>query len=375
MKRVELSLLEQMRITDFELEDRKALFGITNDAADILRSFRDGFEMEADALVSRFYEMQTANPEIALLIGDADTLSRLHAAQRKYVRDVFSGCYDIEYVNNRLRIGLVHHRIGVEPRLYLSAMQTLRHLLLEFVRHVVREEERDRAIDALENLLAFDVSLVFDTYIRSLVSEIEVSREKTERYARALEDKVRERTAQLERLSRTDPLTGLLNIRHLQEMLAQVLAKAQRVHEPVTVAYFDINDFKPINDNLGHLRGDEILRLVARSIRDISRAADFCFRYGGDEFCVILSGCNAGQAQAIFEPRLSQELRRHDATLTVSIGYASTGPEEFVTPEQLIRVADEKMYANKNARRTAGWLHDVPPVVPPAAPGPKGSHH
>lgn len=364
MKRTEMTLIEQLRITDLELEDRKALFAITRETGEALKKYRDSFEQEADSLVSRFYEHQTSVPEIALLIGDADTLERLHSAQRKYVRDLFSGIYDIEYVNNRLRIGLVHHRIGVEPRLYLSAIQALKQLLLGFLRQAATDEsDYQKVAGALECLINFDVSLVFDTYIRSLVSEIEVSREKTERYAAALEEKVRKRTAQLERISRTDPLTGLLNIRHLKEILAQTIGHAQRHHEPVTVVYFDVNDFKAINDNLGHARGDEVLRLVARTIREISRVGDHCFRYGGDEFCVILAGFTAEQAEAVFEPRMRQEIQKQDLTLTVSIGYAHTGPEEFLSPDELVHLADERMYAAKNSRRTARWLHDVPGPV------------
>lgn len=372
MRRTEQSLIEQLRITDFELGDRKALFGITRETGETLRRYREDFEREADALVARFYEHQTSVPEIALLIGDADTLARLHNAQRKYVRDLFGGHYDLAYVNDRLRIGLVHHRIGVEPRLYLSAIQTLKQLLLGFLRQAAADDVAyAQASAALDAVITFDVSLVFDTYIRSLVSEIEVSREKTERYATALEQKVRERTAQLERLSRTDPLTGLLNIRHLKEILAEVIGRAQRHQEPVTVAYFDVNDFKPINDNHGHARGDEVLRLVARIIRESSRVDDHCFRCGGDEFCVVLAGCTAEQAAAMYEPRMRQELQKHDPTLTVSIGYAQTGPQSWVSPSDLVRQADERMYQVKNTRRTAGWLHDVP--APVASVGPHAS--
>ena len=185
---------------------------------------------------------------------------------------MFSGLYDLEYVNNRLRIGLVHKRIGVEPKLYLAAINTLKGLLIEDIfLQIAHEPERIAMLTALDKLFLFDITLVFETYIRSLVSEIESSKEKSEIYAKALEDKVRERTQQLEEMSRTDALTGLLSVRHLQENLTRTLRTCQRRAEPVVIAYLDIDDFKQINDTQGHQRGDEILRIVGASIRKVSR--------------------------------------------------------------------------------------------------------
>lgn len=220
MKQTDRSLLEQMRMSDFEVEYRKSLFTITDEDVGILLESKSVIELHIDGLVTEFYEMQTSTPEIALLIGDADTLSRLRSAQRQYVLDLFSGVYDLDYVHNRLRIGLVHKRIGVEPKLYLSAIYSLKHLLQTYLRTKLGSDDLYfKTLAALEKLFMFDIALVFDTYIRSLVSEIEASREKSERYALSLEEKVRERTEQLEELSRTDPLTGLLNSRHMNELL------------------------------------------------------------------------------------------------------------------------------------------------------------
>lgn len=143
--------------------------------------------------------MQTSVPEIALLIGDADTLRRLHAAQRQYVLDLFGGSTGIEYVNNRLRIGLVHKRIGVEPKLYLSAVKTLKNILFEAIgRRITDSAAAAGTCRALDKILYFDITLVFDTYIRSLISEVETAKASIETYAANLELQVAERTAQLQ---------------------------------------------------------------------------------------------------------------------------------------------------------------------------------
>lgn len=354
MKKTDQTLLEQMRITDFEIVSRKELFSITADDVAQLKKARPCVERSLDTLVNQFYEMQTAVPEIALLIGDSDTLGRLRSAQRRYILDLFSGYYDIEYVNNRLRIGLVHKRIGVEPRLYLAAIQTLWSLLFKLIEDVIPEKiEQSLITMALQKLMMFDISLVFDTYIRSLVSEIEISKAKSEQYARVLEEKIKERTTQLEMLSRTDPLTGLLNTRYLVETLTQVLRAAQRRNEPVTTAYVDVNDFKIINDTQGHQRGDEVLQIVANVLKNASRLEDHCFRCGGDEFCVVMANCQTHHAKDVWEVRVRQLMQEHENSPSLSIGYAQTGPDEYVSAEELIHQADQGMYAAKKDMKKA----------------------
>ncbi|EGR1265435.1 GGDEF domain-containing protein, partial [Vibrio cholerae] len=279
-------------------------------------------------------------------------LSRLRSAQRRYILDIFSGLYDLEYVNNRLRIGLVHKRIGVEPKLYLSAIHALKELLHRTIQNEAPANvDTTLVIDALDKLLLFDITLVFETYIRSLVSEIETAKDKSEQYARSMEEKVKERTLQLEEMSRTDALTGLLNVRHLPEILTTTLRGAQRRSEPVTVIYIDVNDFKQINDTQGHQRGDEVLRSVGKAIKDIARAEDSCIRYGGDEFCIILSNCRAEHAREQFADRLVQRIKEVLGDVTLSIGVSQTGPNEYLDANTLIRMADEQMYAAKQERK------------------------
>lgn len=96
-------------------------------------------------------------------------------------------------------------------------MQTLRNLLIDLIEEVISDATaRMNAIATLEKLLVFDVSSVFDTYIGSMIYETEIAKAKSEAYISTLEEKAKERTEQLEILSRTDPLAGLLNVRHLR---------------------------------------------------------------------------------------------------------------------------------------------------------------
>ncbi|TCK08136.1 diguanylate cyclase (GGDEF)-like protein [Marinobacterium mangrovicola] len=348
MKQTDLTLLEQLRITEFEIENRQRLFMISDEDVRLIVEARSIVEAGLDALVDRFYDLQTSVPEIALLIGDAETLGRLRNAQKRYISDLFSGVYDIDYVNNRLRIGLVHKRIGVDTTLYLSAVYILKALLSDLLsEHIVDLNRRAKTLAALEKVFLFDITLVFETYIRSLLSEIETSRKKSEQYASSLEEKVKDRTRQLEQMARTDPLTGLFSVRYLDESLTRYLRAAERRLEPVSLVYIDVNDFKEFNDSQGHQRGDEILRAVGSAIRQVSRAEDGCFRYGGDEFCIILPNCDREQAQKNYCDRLVEELDKAEQNVVLSIGIAQTGPESYASATALIAQADSAMYQSK----------------------------
>ncbi len=348
MKQTDQTLLEQMRITDIDIDYRKELLSFSDKDCSLLVGFRAHLEDKINDLVAKFYEAQTSVAEIALVIGDADTLRRLQGSQRRYVLDLFSGTYDLEYVNNRLRIGLVHKRMGVEPKLYLAAIRTLKSLLVDVILESDKSEKDQHALlSAIDKLLWFDITLVFETYIRSLVSEIEISKNKSDLYAIELEEKVKHRTEQLEKMTRIDSLTGLLSVRYLKEVLARAIRFAKRRSEPLSVVYLDVNNFKDINDNEGHQKGDEILRGLGECINKISRTEDNCFRYGGDEFCLILPNCIESKAREIYINRLNKEINEKMDGLTISAGVAQAGPEQYDGPETLIRMADEDMFAAK----------------------------
>ncbi len=151
----------------------------------------------------------------------------------------------------------------------------------------------------------------------------------------------------------------MLNVRHLNELLLLSLRTCQRRAEPMAIAYLDIDNFKQINDTEGHQRGDEILRIVGNCIRQVFRAEDCCFRYGGDEFCLILPNCNESQARDIYLKRLINTVKEQLGDLTLSIGIVQTGPEHYDDGLNLIRLADERMYAAKKAlkEKTPGSTH------------------
>ena len=150
-------------------------------------------------------------------------------------------------------------------------------------------------------------------------------------------------------ISRTDGLTGLLNGRGFYEAAAVELARSTRYRHPVTVAYFDLDDFKEINDRLGHSRGDAVLVAVAHALRRASRSTDLVARLGGDEFVVLLPETDRDAAEAALGKLRSQAQEaasRGGTKVTASVGSVSFAkpPDEV---EVLVREADTVMYAVK----------------------------
>lgn len=347
MKQTEQTLLEQVHINDFVIAKRKHLLDFDEQDQQRLMRCMPFIETEVSTIVDEFYERQTSFEEIALLIGDADTLQRLRHAQKYYVLELFEGHYDTEYVNSRLRIGMVHKRIGVKPKLYLSGVRILKEIISKKIRiHLKDDPYLDETLSSLEKLIYFDVTLIFDTYIRSLIAEVEMAKESLEAHAFDLEEKIAERTRQLELLSTTDSLTGVYNQRAFHDILRREAKFAERSNAPLCLIYFDIDHFKEINDQHGHPMGDGLLKTVGNILTSITRSTDFACRYGGDEFCVIMP--DATQAEAVtYCERLISEISTRCPDVSISIGIAQSGTKHYLEPLELLSLADKKMYEAK----------------------------
>lgn len=349
MQQLQQTLSEQMRINDHEIERRKVLLSFLDADAAVLKQCQKWIEPLVEPIVTRFYAAQTQLPEISLVIGDKETLSRLHTSMEGYTLELFSGQYDKMYVDKRLRIGKIHHRIGVSPKLYLSGINQLQLLIEEAIEehaHIYNQSFQDITY-SLRKLFYFDNQLVFDTYIASLQTEVESANQQLEIYAHNLENVVAKRTAELTALSMKDALTGLYNQRAFYELFEKNFNITQRCQQHLTLLYIDMNFFKEVNDTYGHKAGDEVLVSFAEAASQIVRKMDFVSRYGGDEFCIVLPNTKIEEAKALCT-RLIELFDKNAAyPITLSIGGASLYPESELTMDKLIMAADSKMYQAK----------------------------
>ena len=158
---------------------------------------------------------------------------------------------------------------------------------------------------------------------------------------------------------------------YFDEALPRAVAQAARYQHPLSVLLVDTDHFKEINDTHSHLVGDRVLRLVAETLSEHARAADTVCRYGGDEFVVILSSADVLSAAA-FAERFRRRLRDRAGValpggtvrITATVGIATFLEDDGVrTPEDLLRLADLRLYMGKRAGRDRVVFRDVPVEV------------
>jgi diguanylate cyclase (GGDEF)-like protein len=163
------------------------------------------------------------------------------------------------------------------------------------------------------------------------------------------------KATQFQLLSITDPLTGLVNRRYLEERLSEELERSKRHRFQMSFMMVDIDDFKAYNDTHGHQAGDLALEMTAQCLKTALRSADVAARYGGEEFSILLPQTGPSEARIIAE-RIRRRIERTHfphgkaqptGAVTVSVGISSFGPE-LDTPTEIIYAADRALYLAKS---------------------------
>jgi diguanylate cyclase (GGDEF)-like protein len=159
------------------------------------------------------------------------------------------------------------------------------------------------------------------------------------------------------RVARLDPLTGLSNRRAFDEAIGEQIAEARETGRPLSVLLADLDRFKQINDDYGHVNGDSCLRQVARAIQGCVRVTDACFRWGGDEFAVLLPTADSERADELcrrIRAEVQSSCRGPDGSpLSVSCGH--TQLDEGMDAENLVAAADLALLTLKRARPEVGY--------------------
>ena len=304
--------------------------------------------------------------EIGARVFEAETLIR-HGALRVRMGDVEAGRADLHAALDAAA------ELGARPQLY-AAHEALSELY-------AAEGRLDRA---LEHFRAFhtvwqDVfnaetnarikSVLVRAEVQQAQREAEILRQKndelTSAYGRlrdadeekaTLLQQLQVQAAELERQTREDALTGVSNRRHLDTLLAVEWERALRFGRALTVAMADLDHFKDVNDRFSHAVGDEVLRIVARLLRENTRGVDVVARYGGEEFCLILVETTAEEAANLCD-RLRALVEAYDWSalrpgleVTLSMGVAGLH-EGADAPDSLLAAADVRLYAAKHAGR------------------------
>ena len=215
------------------------------------------------------------------------------------------------------------------------------------------EESVDKKVKGLDQGAADYITKPFEA------AEL-IARVKVQLKMKQLQDELRDKNAQLERLAITDGLTKLHNRRYFMEMFELEWAKCERFHHDMGLILVDVDHFKSVNDTLGHPEGDRVLVEVAMAVSRSLRKVDLVARYGGEEFAVLLPSTDLKGTKLVAE-KLRAEVERavvagngtgKQRRVTISLGVAHTPTTPGVSGgDDLISRADEALYQSKQRGR------------------------
>lgn len=225
---------------------------------------------------------------------------------------------------------------------------------------ITRGESAIETLDALGTHEPAAMALIAG--VKQIFVELRQQKAEIGRLEQDLRQRVAQRTDALERVigslrqqATRDGLTGLFNRRFLDTYLPQLWERCQASRTNLALLMMDVDHFKTLNDTLGHAAGDEMLRMTGQVIRSAARGEDAAFRCGGDEFVVLMPGCDGEAARALGEhiskmvDGLSKTWRVNPAP-GISVGYATMLELPDPNPKALLAAADRELYEKKRAR-------------------------
>lgn len=341
------SLAEQLHISPEELTTRLAFLSFSREDEANLQDISSLLQSDLDQIIDEFYRHLHQFEELREILSDPALLTRLKQAQRDYLLSFGSVASTVAYAERRLRIGLVHERIGLAQKWYLGAYRLLFELITCRLaeRYAADGHRLASLVLTLNKVLRLDEIFVVEAYYHMTTQRLEKS-------LAALT----EAHHQLEQLSRLDPLTQVQNRRSLMEALEKELQRSRRYHRPLALLFLDVDHFKAINDRYGHAFGDRVLQRITQVAASLIRLPDILGRYGGEEFAIGLVECDEAMAWDIAErirhtiANTTFDWDNQQAHVSVSIGIAlSTSSLERLGT--LIEQADQALYQAKASGR------------------------
>lgn len=342
------SLCARFQFSDAGIAERLRCIGLTSptdhDLAEQLQS--RVIRPNVDEIIDEFFAALRQHAAFQDFVMEPSQDERLKAAHRQYILSLGQQFDTPQYFEGRLKVGSAHQRVGVSLGLYQCFFCLMQTILIGKVPADIQVVPKEY-VDLLQFILritALDMSLAIETYHSDSVSSLEQSiaciRGEGEVMLRSL---------------RTDSLTQLCSRAFIIRILKNRLVDALASDRALSVVMADLDHFKRINDNYGHLIGDHILEDVARRMESGARTSDILGRYGGEEFILIFDNATLDVAAALAErirARVAADPVQKGTIglqVTLSLGVAEARSGDDV--ESLLARADSALYAAKNAGR------------------------
>lgn len=336
---------QEKLVTPESIAQRKQFLEFSADDITILREIHQYLESNAaviDSFTDAFYRHMFSFPELQRMLPDEASINRLKVIQSRYFMELTAGDYGDDYISSRLKVGYTHQRVGLEPKWYTGAYRKYLSSLQPILRDIYGNDNAKlvAAHDAILKVVFFDMDLTLDTYFHA-------SMQKTFK------------------LANYDVLTGLPNRNLFLERLEQEIKKAQRNKSSVALLLIDLDQFKKVNDTLGHQAGDLLLVESAQRIRRSLRDTDTVARLGGDEFIIILPDIAGHQYIERVAKDIILDLNK-SFTLGNNIVYSSASigitvyPDDAQDIESLLKHVDQAMYVAKaEGRNRFGYFTEA----------------
>jgi diguanylate cyclase (GGDEF)-like protein len=308
-----------------------------------------------DGIFDSLYVSLEGVREFSRISDQPDAFSRLKARHKNYLLGLGVNFREPAYFEERLRIGAVHQSAGVPQSLYQCAYQGLQNLLIENIPQDARADDDDyqALLRFILKITALDMSLAVESYCSARVCGLQQSLASE-----------RDESERLRELAVTDWLTKLRNHSYSRRSVEAALRKTKEEGTSLCVIMADLDRFKQVNDECGHLVGDEVLQIAAGRMLSASRAGDEICRYGGEEFLFILHETDVREGEEIAErvrARINDDVMHcgdRQIRLSLSLGLAQATLDDTVN--SLLERADEALYAAKRAGRNCTRITPSP---------------
>ncbi|MGC8482264.1 MAG: diguanylate cyclase [Thermodesulfobium sp.] len=321
-------IYKKIQYNEIDLKRALNYFDIQEKDLDTLRNALGIIKDVPVEFFDQFYDHLLQFPETAKILNkDKDLIENLKLKQKFYFTNMLRANFDINYIKEKIKIGMVHYSLGVKEDYYIGAYSEYFYSLKKYVNQFLDRQLNIEFNHSLAKVMLLDINLTIKFYF--------FIKEEQEIFFRNLSEK--------------DPLTGIYNKRKFQEICDQSISESDRYKKELSFIFFDIDNFKKVNDTFGHDIGDVVLKEIANIVKREIRKSDYFARWGGEEFILILPETNINSALAVAEKiRKSIEVYEFPVVgrVTVSIGVTSRKFSEDYS--DLFKRLDDAVYRAKS---------------------------